>query len=419
MNKREYPLIQETLYHETLENGLEVYLLPKNDYHKTYGIFATRYGSIHRTIKTPEGIHVFNAGIEHFLEHKMFEKKGYSVDELFANQGASCNAFTSFSKTAYLFSATSHVEKNTEILLDFVQNIELTDESVEKEKGIIVQELKMYQDDADSRIFYDLLESLYVNHPIKDEILGTEESINTMTRQQLEDCYHHFYHPSQMTLFIVGKMDVEALMQVIKTNQSNKSFKSMPFVMNQERIEPVEVAIESKVLKMPIDNTKYVLGLKIEPIEDLKMEFTMMLLLNTLFAKSTDLYQSWLAKGYINQSFYADAIVEPGVSFVQIGSDSDQYLKLHEVLNQTIDTLTLEYLDQERFMNQKRLLVAEVIQSFNYLEGIGQLFIMYHFQNESLFEVSEMIESITFNDLQDVIIMLKQSHRSYLVIEPQ
>ncbi len=419
MNKHDYSLIGETLYHEQLDNGLNVYLLPKNDFHKTYGIFATPYGSIHRHIKTNGEDLVFNAGIEHFLEHKMFEKKAYSVDELFTKHGASCNAFTSFSKTAYLFSATSHVEENTKILLDFVQNIELTEESVEKEKGIIIQELKMYQDDADSRIFYDLLENLYLKHPIKDEILGSEASIQTMTKKQLEQCYHHFYHPSQMTLFIVGKMDVDHLMVTIRENQSQKTFNQLSFESVLLDDEPKEVAVKEKVLHMPISNTKFVMGFKLNPIKSLKDEFIMMLLLNTLFAKSTDLYQTWLSKGLINQSFYADVIVEPGMSFVQIGSDSDHYNLFQEALHQLIDELSLKQLDLDRFINHKRLLIAEVISSFNYLEGIGQLFIMYEFQHESLFEVSELIDSITFESLDDAIQTLKNATRTTLVIKPE
>lgn len=228
MNKTEYEQINETLYHEVLPNGLTVYLLPKNDYHKTYGLFSTNYGSIDNEfipygekekVKVPDGI-------AHFLEHKLFEKEDGDVFQLFGKQGASANAFTSFTKTSYLFSTTDQVEKNLTTLIDFVQAPYFTEETVNKEKGIIGQEIQMYEDDPNWRMFFGILNNLYPTHPLHIDIAGTVESIDKITAQDLYTCYRTFYQPSNMVLFVVGKMEPEKLMKLIRENQEAKKFPS-------------------------------------------------------------------------------------------------------------------------------------------------------------------------------------------------
>ena len=224
MIKKDYAQIKETLYTETLANGLKVYLLPKNDFQKTYGLFTTDYGSIDNTfvpIGQEEMIEVPD-GIAHFLEHKMFEKEDGDVFQKFGQQGASANAFTSFTKTSYLFSTTDQVTQNLETLLDFVQSPYFTKETVEKEKGIIGQEIQMYLDDPNWRLFFGILGNLYPKHPLHIDIAGTVASIAEITAEDLYTSYNTFYHPSNMTLFVVGKMDPEALMAFIRDNQAAK-----------------------------------------------------------------------------------------------------------------------------------------------------------------------------------------------------
>lgn len=198
--------LQETLFHEKMANGLDVYVLPKQGFNKTYAVFTTKYGSIDNQfvpLNKEEMVHVPD-GIAHFLEHKLFEKADGDVFQDFSKQGASANAFTSFTRTAYLFSSTSNVEKNLETLVDFVQDPYFTEKSVEKEKGIIGQEINMYDDNPDWRLFFGLIENMYKDHPVKIDIAGTVESISHITKDLLYECYETFYHPSNMLLFIVG-----------------------------------------------------------------------------------------------------------------------------------------------------------------------------------------------------------------------
>src|SRR5690625_2866412 len=185
MERIHFSQIDETLYEKQLHNGLHVYVLPKEGFNKTYAVFTTKYGSIdhHFTplgekepLKVPDGI-------AHFLEHKMFEDEDGDVFHDFSKQGASANAFTSFTRTAYLFSSTTNVEKNLETLINFVQHPYFTDESVDKEKGIINQEIAMYNDDPDWRAYFGLINNMYENHPVKIDIAGTEQSIAQITKE--------------------------------------------------------------------------------------------------------------------------------------------------------------------------------------------------------------------------------------------
>ena len=220
-----YKTISEDLYYEEMANGLKVYLLPKEGFSKTYGLFTTDFGSIDTTfvplgesemIKVPDGI-------AHFLEHKMFDMADGDATEKFARLGASTNAFTSSTRTAYLFNTTSNEKECVELLLDFVQELYLTPESVEKEKGIIGQEIKMYDDDPDWRCYFGSIQNLYQKHTVSVDIAGTVETVNSTDKETLEKCYNTFYHPSNMMLFVVGNIVPENMMSIIRNNQEKKS----------------------------------------------------------------------------------------------------------------------------------------------------------------------------------------------------
>src|SRR5690625_3147865 len=195
----EFDQLRETLYYQKIPNGLDVYVLPKKDFHKTYATFTTQYRSIDNNIvniKSKKG--KFPDGIAHILEHKMFEEEDGDVFQRFSQFGAAANAFTSFDRTAYLFSCTDYVSENLTTLLDFVQNPFFTAENVEKEKGIIEQEIQMYQDNSEWRAFFGFLQALYQHHPVKIDIAGTVQSIYKITHDMLYTAYETFYHPSNM-----------------------------------------------------------------------------------------------------------------------------------------------------------------------------------------------------------------------------
>src|SRR5690625_684043 len=197
MNKTSYSQIEETVYSKKMENGLNVFLFPKKEMSKTYSLFSTNYGSIDQTFipAGKEEMITVPDGIAHFLEHKLFEKEDRDVFADFGKQGASANAYTSFTKTAYLFSATNNIDKNVETLLDFVQDPYFSDQTVEKEKGIISQEIKMYDDQPDWQSFMGTVKAMFKHHPVKNDIAGTVDSIMPITKEDLYTCYNTFYHP--------------------------------------------------------------------------------------------------------------------------------------------------------------------------------------------------------------------------------
>ena len=292
MEKIYYQTLKEALLHEKLENGLEVYLLPKIGFEKTYGLFSTRFGSIDTTfvpLGQKEMIKVED-GIAHFLEHKMFDMENGDAADEFAKLGASSNAFTSSSRTAYLFSTTTNENDCVELLLDFVQSLNITDESVEKEKGIICQEIKMYDDDPDWRVYFGAIANLYHKHPVKIDIAGTCETVNNTYKDMLELCYQTFYHPHNMMLFVVGNINPEELIGVIKENQNKKHFLSENVIQRLKIEEPTSVAVKEQIDTMQVEMNKLIVSIKInEILDDPQDKIKRELALNLLFDFQVDM----------------------------------------------------------------------------------------------------------------------------------
>ncbi|MCM3616199.1 insulinase family protein [Sutcliffiella horikoshii] len=407
MEKIDFNQLAETLYHETLDNGLEVYLLPKDGFHKTYATFTTKYGSIDNKF-VPIGKKDFVTvpdGIAHFLEHKLFEKEHGDVFQDFSKQGASANAFTSFTRTAYLFSSTSNVEKNLETLMDFVQAPYFTEKTVEKEKGIIGQEITMYEDNADWRAYFGLIENMFHHHPVKIDIAGTIPSISKVTKDLLYTCYETFYHPSNMLLFVVGPMDIEEMMGFIKENQANKTFKEQEMIQRQFDEEPVTVSEKKRVLKMNVHTSKCMVGIKeANPTRQgealLKHELTVNILLDLLFGKSSDHYQTLYDDGLIDETFAYDYTGEQGFGFAMLGGDTSEPDKLAERVQSILLQFDPDSIQQDELERIKKKKIGSFLRALNSPEFIANQFTRYAFNNMDLFEVTPQLEKITIEDLK-------------------
>lgn len=401
-----YPTLKETLYYEEMENGLKVYLLPKMGFSKTYGLFSTRFGSIDTTfipLHETEMITVPD-GIAHFLEHKMFEMKEGDASEAFAKLGANTNAFTSSSRTAYLFSTTSHVNECIELLLDFVQELYLTDENVEKEKGIINQEIGMYDDDPDWRCYFGSIQNLYCNHPVKIDIAGTVETVASIDKETLEKCYQTFYHPSNMMLFVVGNIDPLQSMQLIRDNQSKKQFIKENPISRKIIQEPLDVAQKEATLYMDVTMPKIIVSLKInkildEPQQRLKRELGMNLLLDIFFAKSSSLYEQWLNEELINDSFGAQLTQERDYCFLQIGGDTLYPEKLKTNIFDFIQHIHEYVINADDFMRLKKKTMGILISIFNSPESIANMFSRYYFEGIMIFDLIDCLNGLTIDDL--------------------
>nr|MDH3154563.1 pitrilysin family protein [Bacillus licheniformis] len=405
----EFEQLKETLYYEKMPGGLDVYVLPKEGFNKTYAVFTTKYGSIDNQfvpLGKDEMVRVPD-GIAHFLEHKLFEKEDGDVFQQFSRQGASANAFTSFTRTAYLFSSTSNVEENLETLVDFVQDPYFTEKTVEKEKGIIGQEINMYDDNPDWRLFFGLIENMYQEHPVRIDIAGTIESISHITKDLLYECYETFYHPSNILLFVVGPVDPEAIIRQVRENQQKKPYTDQPEIVRKEVKEPGAVFKKEQEIKMNVQSSKCLVGLKsAHPMNTgealLKHELTINLILECLFGKSSSDYERIYEKGYIDETFSYDYTEEHGFGFVSVGGDTPEPDKLAEELKQVLfkakETITAEKLELAR---KKK--IGNFLKSMNSPEYIANQFTRYAFLETSLFDIVTVLESITLDDVHRVI----------------
>lgn len=406
MQSIHYENLQETLYYEVLDNGLHVYVLPKPGFQKTYATFATKYGSVdnHFRVEGKPEIRVPD-GIAHFLEHKMFEEpEGGDVFAKFASNGASANAFTSFDQTVYLFSATENIMANLETLIDFVQNPYFTDQNVEKEKGIIGQEINMYQDNPDWRVYFGLIEALYKVHPVHIDIAGTIESIGTITKEDLYTCYNAFYHPSNMLLFVVGGVDPEETIAMVKANQARKTYEKQGSIDRLFDPEPEQVAEKQKICRLAVSLPKCLFGFKekevgLAPEDQLRRDLTTKLMLDLLFGSSTELYQKLYDEDLISDSFSHEYSSSPQYAFSAAGGDTKDPEQMLKRIREEVDRLKEKGFNQSDFERARKKKMGGYLRMLNSPENIAHEFTRYQFRGSNLFAVLPVYESITLEDV--------------------
>jgi predicted Zn-dependent peptidase len=407
MSSKSYPKLQETIWHETLDNGLEVFILPKPGFTKTYATFTTRYGSIDNHFTPPGGETIkVPDGIAHFLEHKMFEEPEGDIFSKFASQGASANAYTSFDRTVYLFTATHEVEANLDTLLHFVQHPYFTDENVEKEKGIIVQEIDMYKDNPDWRVYFGLIEALYQKHPVHIDIAGTADSVRSITKEMLYDCYHTFYHPSNMTLFVVGGVDPQQTMEQVKQDQAKKSFPPGGEIKRLFDDEPKKVRDEKRELQLPVSLPKCLFGFKEEPGEAsdaIRRELTTKLMLEALLGASSALYQQLYDDNLISDGFGHEYNTGPGYSFSIIGGETRDPDELVARVSQALYDAAKSGITSDIFERTRRKKIGAFLRMMNSPESIASEFTRYRHKGGDLFTLVEVYESLTLEEINQRI----------------
>lgn len=409
MKEVNFDQLQEKIYTETLDNGLKVVILPKRGFSKTFVTFTTKYGSIDRTFK-PHGkdeLITVPDGIAHFLEHKMFEKEDGDVFQKFSLNGASANAYTTFGRTAYLFSATNKLKENTKILLDFVQQPYFTKQTVDKEKGIIAQEITMYDDQPDWRLYFGTIENLYENHPVKIDIAGTVESIQDITAEHLYTCYETFYHPSNMLLFIVGAVKPEEMMAFVKEDQAKKSFDKPELIERQFPSESKEVDVPERILTMDVSKPKLNIGMKCTKVdlqgqEMLETELSANLVLDSLFGRTSVFYEKANAEGLVDESFSYEFSMEEGYGFAMIGSDTDEPERLENLIRHTIKDAKINWPVQEEDLDRmRRKKIGQFMRSLNSIEFIANQYTRYEFNDMNLFDVVPTLEKLTMDKLKE------------------
>ena len=403
METRHYPDVDETVVTETLPNGLAVHVLPKAGSSKTYAVFGTRYGSIDSRFEVNgEELRVPD-GIAHFLEHKMFEEPDGDVFAKFAKQGASANAFTSFDRTVYLFSAAGSVRENLATLLDFVQRPYFTDENVEKEKGIIEQEINMYRDNPDWQVYFGLIAALYQRHPVRIDIAGTAESIRRIDKETLYRCYETFYHPSNMTLVVAGGADPEDVIRLVRDNQAKKTFKPAPRVARLFEEEPPEVAAPRVEREIPVSLPKCMIGFKeTDLVRDadglMRREAATRLVFEALFGPGSELYQSLYDDQLISDSFGSEYNGTPEYAFSVIGGETRDPDELVARIREAIERAKDEGIDPARFERAKRRRIGALLRMLDRPEPAANEYLRWRMRGGDLFKLPEMYREIGLSE---------------------
>jgi predicted Zn-dependent peptidase len=402
----ENTLLKEKVYVRRVEPGLEVFVLPKKGYKKKYATYATNFGSVDsRFILEGEDQElVVPDGVAHFLEHKLFEDEDGNVFDRFATLGASSNAYTNFNNTAYLFSATEHFEKGLDILLDFVQTPYFTEESVEKEKGIIEQEIRMYEDNPQWRIFFNLLDALYKEHPVQKDIAGTVESIQQIDKDVLYKCYRTFYHPSNMAVFVVGDVNPERILDQIEANIARHNYKPLGEIKRIYPNEPRELdrdyVAQELVVSQPVLNLGFKdLDVGYDGTALFKRELVTALLLEVVFGSSSQLYNELYEEGLIDDEFDAGYVAEKDYGHTIVGGETADPDKLFERLVAGIKKARQEGVSDETFEHHRSKMMGEFLKSFNSLEFIANNFLAYHFRNINFFDYLNVLQGLTADDV--------------------
>lgn len=397
----------EELYYTTHSSGLGIYIILKKDYSKTYAIFGTRYGSVDSKFVVPGESELTEVpdGIAHYLEHKMFDQPdGSNVFDKFSKYGGNANAFTSFNITAYLFSATSNIEENIETLMDYVQSPYFTEESVQKEQGIIGQEIRMYDDSGSWKLFFNFLNCLYKEHPVKKEIAGTVESISHITPEYLYKCYDTFYNLSNMSIVVVGNVDPVKISKVIE----NGVKKNEPFEEKIKKVyptEPDEVAKQYAEQSLSVAMPLFMTGFKdtnngFGGDELLKKSIETNIILKMLFGRSSKFYKSLYEKGLINNRFSLEYTMQPDYAYSSIDGESSDPKAVYEAVINEVEETRKNGLSKEDFERIKKVVWGEYIRSQNDVEDYAVTFLQMLFMDIDYFNFYDVYKTITFEDVQ-------------------
>ena len=411
LEKINYSAVGETVYQTVLANGLRVFLLPKNDFNETYGIISTNFGSVDTGIVSRETKQVtqYPAGIAHFLEHKLFEgPQGKDLLLEFTKLGAESNAFTSFTRTSYLFSATDNISENLQLLQELVHRADFTKESILREQDIIGQEIEMYQDNPDYRLFFGALANLYPQTPLSEDIAGTKESISEITVENLKENFSNFYHPSNMTLFVIGNFDLAQIAAEIEEQQEK-----LVFAGSSESIEKIPVSLHPVVstdtYRMEVASPKLAVGIRgtdfVDESELYRYKITLKLLFAMMFGWTSKRFQSLYESGKMDNSLTLEVEVEKDFHFVMLTMDTQEPVGLSHQFRSAIKNFDKDPdVTEEHLDTIKSEMFGDFLHGLNSLEYIATQY-EPQLMGENLFDLPKILQDISLNDV------IKLGHR--------
>ena len=422
---KENKMLNEKHYSFKHKSGLEVFVFPK-EMITSYAILATRYGAIDNKfkLKTDADFTVVPDGIAHFLEHKLFEcEGGLDAFELFAKTGASANAYTSNTMTGYLFSCTEQFYESLEILLDFVTHPYFTEKTVQKEQGIIAQEIKMYEDHPGARLNKELMKALYKKNKVRIDVAGTVESIGKINADILYKCYNTFYNLNNMTLAVCGNVDPYKVEKICDRFLSTST--SFEVVRDTEDIdEPNEVNQKRAYCNLDVSKPIFAIGIKdndisADPNERMKKSYAYEILDEILFSQSSKFYNDLYEENLISQDLSSGCEVTKHFAFNVISSESSDpeavYSRFVEFINET----KKKGIDKEEFELSKRTIYASNIKSFDSTEDVANNFIFNYFDDGDLLDAPEIIETIDIDYVNNLLINnFKEEYYAMSVVNP-
>ena len=422
MKRIEYPGLDEVLYSEVLENGLTVLIVPRKGFTKRLAYFVTDYGSIHTDFTLEGKEYKAPAGVAHYLEHKLFDMPGdRDVSAEFAAMGAMTNAFTSYDMTAYYFSTTENFDDCLHLLLEFVSTPYFTEESVEKERGIIDQEIGMNEDAPDSVIFENLMQSLYENHPIRVPILGDSGTIREITPEVLQRCHRAFYTPGNMLLCVVGDVEPEAVTALAREVLGTES-KEVGIKQRRWPEEMTAVA-EEKTASMEVAMPMFSLGFKCEPLamgaEAIRREMVADLAAEVLFGESSELYLRLYEEGIIDSSFGGGFETIDGCAMLLCSGDSDDPRAVRDALITQAEKIVQEGITESHFLRLKRSALGRRIRGLDSFDSTCFRLCAYHFSDFDYFRFPEIYRDIEAGEILEFLSRVVKKERCALsVINP-
>ncbi len=389
-------ILGDVVYTAKHSSGLEIRLMPKDNYDSVYALFSVNYGSIDTHIQQKNGsFKAIPAGTAHFLEHKLFESEELDAFELFQRTGAYANAFTSFDCTAYLFKGSERTEESLGYLLDFVQNPYFTAETVQKEQGIIGQEIRMYKDMPDWEVLFNLLSLLYPKHPVSTDIAGTQESIAKIDDKLLYKLYDTFYNPANMCIAIVGKMDKDAVFKQIE-----KSILRKKQPIPERKFDPKTPKSKEKYIeeRLSVARKQFALGIR-EDIEkpelSLEEEEISDILLEIIFGKNSDFYRKVIDEGLTTTEFSATLFNGHGYSAYIISGPSENPEKLADMVKKEIARVQKTGIDKEDFERARRELYGRSVRMYDDIGASANILAAMYFSGYKPFEDINILKKLT------------------------
>ena len=402
-----------------LPSGLQIYIMEKPQYASSYAIFGTKYGSIDTRFSKNGGEEInVPEGIAHYLEHKLFEGEDGDAFTKYAKTGASANAFTSFDRTCYLFSCSDNFYENLDILLKFVQSPYFTKENVEKEQGIISQEIRMYDDNPGWCVMFNLLKAMYHNHPVRIDIAGTVESIAQIDAELLYKCYETFYNPSNMFICLVGNLDTDKALRQIEKSIIDR----MPTQITRGEFDEPESVVKPYVeQRFPINTPMFCLGFKqkiASPYRRLKSKICVDLLLQVICGDSSPLYARLMNEGLINDDFSSEYFNGNGYAAIIFEGESSDPERVANEIKAEINRLREDGINRKLFSAVKCGMYGDLVRRFNSVENLAMSLTECAMHDYNLFDEIKMLKAVSYDDVMKRFDVFDDENAVLSVIKP-